>query len=576
LDNFSLAISYFPNYTDAHISRAGFYIDYKKDYINAITDYDAITSNLTDEAPEKAGYYSQKAKWKVELNNLSGAIGDYSMAIIINPKSDTFNFERGKLFYNMNKYEDAQKDFNAAIKINLKYSNAYYYRGLNYVALKNIKNGGLDFSEAEKFGFTQEELSVVDSISNAFNLQAKEMLDKHNFIEADSLYDNALKIRNCNSNAFHGKAEIKFITANELTAIAVFAKAKQYYIYAIEMYRKAEKCFNDFSDAFYKEGLSHLKIGENDLAYNCFTEAIRCDQKNIQAYIERGNELQIFKKHLKACEDYEIAFNLLQSSYEIVKKGNDKVVLQSIVSDQSNVQQLNGQALFYSEQFSDALNKLNKAIELNENNAMAFYYRGLVFDAQNELSKANKDFNQAIKIMPDYRFYYANGLAYYKNKNYTAAISNINESVKLDSTMEIKGKNYLRGMCFYKLKEFNPALVDFESYSNTEEAKSDTLFYGDYGIIQLYANKDAEALRSFNRAITLNSNNGKALFGMACIYARSNDTEKVFEFIEKAFNTHDLNKKELKPLEEAFLSDFNKNKTNRNRYNDLKKLYLNN
>ncbi len=575
LEDYSFAIQYFTNYKDARIARAGFFVKYRKDFVGAITDYDVLTTNEMDTSPDKPLYFVAKAKLKDMEANFAGAQIDYDVAIKLSPTTASIYYNKGELLYRLKNNNDAVKYFATAVKLDPKYTLAYYYQGLNYLSLNNPYLSGISFASAEKLGLDSLKIGVVDSISNNFFLKGKMLSDKHDFSNADSAYDDALKIRNCNANALHGKAEIRLITGDEQRLAKNNAAAAVSYGESIKLNRQAITCSPAFSDVHFKEGLAHLRIGEFDLAINSFTNAIKSESNNVQAYIERGNTFQIQEKYAKAVDDYNQAIVILQANLEAAKKGSDKLRVNNIVGDLSKSNQLNGQAQYYLADYINAILSLNKSIDWVETNNEAFYYRGLVYFAKNELSKSTKDLGEAIKIKPQYKYYYQNGRVNFKNRSYPAAINNFSEAINTDSLNELKDKFYLRGLSYFKSKQYNEAIRDFDTYNKETGVKTDTAFYADYGLAQLFVNQDTSAVKSFQYVLTISPNNARALFGMGCSYAKKGQFDMVFDLMQKAFTTRVLSKDEIKPEEEAFLADFNKVKANRSKYNELKKTYLN-
>jgi len=575
-ENFNAAIAAFPNYTDAHIARADFLVKYKHDFIAAITDYDALINSVLDDAPETPGYYAKRAKYKDMAVNYTGAIDDYTRSIALSPKADSFYFARGELLYQLNKTDGAQRDLDSAIILNDKNKQAFYYRGLNYVKTKNNYKAGLDFAAAEKLGIEPAQSVVIDSISYKYFFAGQDLASKHDFTAADSAFNDALKIRNCNALALHGKAGIRLTTAGELKEKNNLTDAAASYRESITLNTQAIACKPDFSDAYFKNGLAHASINENDLAISSFSEAIRVDNSNVQAFIERGNTLQLQQKYTKAGEDYTGALTLLKIGYDDAKKGNNAIALKEIIADQAKVHVLYGQTLYYTFDYPNSLITLNQALDLDEKNSDALYYRGRIYFDKNEISRSIDDFNAALKIKPDYRYYYSNGIANHKLKNYAPAIAAFTGVIQLDTLNIIKNKYYLRGLSYFKSKSYTVALTDFNEYNKSESAKTDTAFYADYGRAQLFANQDSLAVNSFNQAISLSANNGKALYGLGCYNAKIGRFNGALELFEKAFATHLLTKEDIKPEEEAFFVEFNKDRANRSAYSKLKKTYLNN
>ncbi|QCR21561.1 tetratricopeptide repeat protein [Pontibacter sp. SGAir0037] len=574
LESFSSAIEYFPNYVDARLARAEFYVMHKSDFVSAITDYDVLTSNALDDSPEKPIYFVKKGRLKNIVQNYNGAAEDYARAIALSPKTASHYFDLGELQFRLKKFDEALVNFNKAITLDPKYNVAYYYRGLNYVEQKENRKAGADFSEAEKLGLEQVQLQMIESISNNFFIAGQNFLSAHDFINADTAFNHALAIRNCNALALHGKGEIRFITAEEQNLRSYFSASKASYQEAIELYRQAIKCKPTYSEAQYKEGMAHHRIREYNLALQSYAAAIQSDNSNIKAHIASGITKQEILDFANSLQDYNTALSLLSTSYETARKAGKKEEQTAIRNDISRVHQLYGKSMYHLKQYPSSLASLNQAIEHNEKNAEAFYYRGQVYEAIDNLSKALKDYDAALKVGQHYKYYYANGSALHKSKNYPLAINNFNEAVRLDTLPAVSNKLYLRGLSYFKNRMLNDAMDDFTEYAKTNAVKSDSIFYADYALLHLYLGKDAEAIENFNQALSMQQNNPKALFGLGCAYAKGGDYQKALELLEKAYQTRQLTKDEIQLDEQTFLVDFLKVKTNKKRYNELKKSYL--
>jgi len=573
LKNYTLAITAFPNYIDALIARANFYIRYIGDYAKAISDYELVLQDAADGNPEKPGYYATLAKWKDALGNSSDALQYYSKAIELNRRTDSSYFKKAELLYRLKRYDEAKSNFDIAIKLNPKYADAYYFRGLNFVGQNNYHLAGVDFTKLTTLLIKPAQKTVIDSISASYFANGETEYKKHSFKTAEQSYNNALEINKCNADALHGIANIYLSQAKELTNIAeVNASIKKSILYN----KDAIACNPNFSDAYYRKGLAEVLIKQYDDAIASFSEAIKSNTANTDAIIERGNTYQVLSTHAKAVDDYINAMTLLTASLELAKKNNEKALAVDITNELSKINQLCGTSKYILTDYAFSMQYLNKALDYNQQNAEAFYYRGLVNEAQNELSKSIKDYNEALKINQDYRYFYANGKANFKKRVYDQSIANFSNAIIKDSAGTVKDRYYLRGISYFKNKEYDKAASDYALYEKYEGSKSDSTFWVDYGFAKLYLKDDTQAASYFTQALSLNANNAKALYGMGCTYVRAGNFDKGLELISKSFSSTQIKKEDIKLFEEDLLAILSQkeNKPNRNKYNQLKKTLL--
>jgi tetratricopeptide (TPR) repeat protein len=575
LKNYNQAITYFPNYIDALITRGKFYVNYLNDYTRAISDYELVIQDATDDSPEKPGYYATEAKWKDVQGNPAEALGYYTKAIELNRKTDTLYFRRGELLYRQKRYEEAKANFDLATKYNPKYATAYFYRGLNFAMAGNNHSAGLDFTKVSTLGVKPNQKATIDSLSDNFFRNGEVFYDAHKYDSADSAYTNALEIYKFNANALHGIAKIYFSKAQELYKAGKLADAKKIFETSIHYNKEAIKCNPNFSDAYFKEGLAHYMKAEYDLAIKCYTDAVRTDPANVDAFIARADTYQLLKNYDNAGESYDLAIALLSATLETAKKGSDKTLVTSINNEISHINQLDGTSHYCHADYTNAMNYLNKALDINEENAEAFYYRGLVNVAINEGSKAIKDYNEALKISKDHRYYYAVGKAYYQDKDYQESVDNFTNEIASDTSGVEKDRFYLRGLSYFKVKAYDKAFDDYIKYDKPDAAKSDTA-YTSFGFADLEVGKDSLASQHFKKALIINEKFPMALYGMGCYYAKAGNFDQAIKCFNDAFGTNLIKKEDIKLFEEDFLGKLKDNKPSKNLYNQARKLLANN
>ena len=84
-------------------------------------------------------------------------------------------------------------------------------------------------------------------------------------------------------------------------------------------------------------------------------------------------------------------------------------------------------------QFERAIEDYNQAIRLNPNFALAFYNRGLAYARKFQFERAIEDYNEAIRLAPKYAPAFTNrGLAKFNTRQYDRAIEDFDQAIRLD------------------------------------------------------------------------------------------------------------------------------------------------
>jgi len=586
---YNKAIDNFTNFKAALLTRENFYENIKPNLGLAINDYEALITNELDESPDKAIYVAAKGKLKDKQRGADwpkSSIADYNVAIslsrniatirdtVLGKRDAQFYYVKGELQYRTDMNAEAAISLDSAVTINPKFANALFFRGLNFVKLNNNASAGLDFAKAEANGLDPVHTATVDSISFEYFRKGRELSTKHDFANADSSFDNALKIRPCNSNAIHGKAEMRLITANELFAKKDTTNGILKYKESIDLNTQALGCKKDYSDADFKAGIAHSQLKEYDLAITSFTHAIKSDEKNAPAVVERGKTYLIQHKYPKALEDFTASVKLYGEVFDVVRKGNDRARLTLITDSLSTAYQLKGKAQYLNKDYAAAIETLGQSDNLVQSpgNNEANYYLGLVYlnQPQKDLSRAIRSFDDAIKVKADFHYFYSNGIANHANKNYVVAINHFTQAIQLDTANDLRNTYYLRGLSNFKNRDYPNALADFDKYSKFSYAKNDTSFFVDYGITQLLSGQDTAANKNLTYALSKSKNNAIALYGTGCYYAKTNEPFKALDSFKNAFATHQLTKDFVKMMEEALLQDFLNDKSSKTNYKKMK------
>ena len=100
-------------------------------------------------------------------------------------------------------------------------------------------------------------------------------------------------------------------------------------------------------------------------------------------------------------------------------------------------------------EYEEAINDYDKAIELYSNDVSFYYIRGLINVELGKYEEAINDYDEAIELDPDNSYCYCNReVAYEKMGEYEEAINDYNKAIELDPNCKIAIEN------LKKLKNF--------------------------------------------------------------------------------------------------------------------------
>jgi len=140
--------------------------------------------------------------------------------------------------------------------------------------------------------------------------------------------------------------------------------------------------------------------------------------------------------------------------------------------------------------FSNAKNILDKLIELDNEDAVWYNFRGICNHTLNEFQDAMEDYNYALKLRPDYTFAYTNkGLLSYKLKDYETALISFNMAIE-NAPEDYQGYLY-RAITNMKINDMKSACIDLQKASNCD-------FYEGaawYDLTKIYPTKHIDNLR---------------------------------------------------------------------------------
>ena len=117
-------------------------------------------------------------------------------------------------------------------------------------------------------------------------------------------------------------------------------------------------------------------------------------------------------------------------------------------------------ALFEDEKYSEAIEYLNKAIELDPNYAKAYFGRGFLYTRLAQYQRAIEDLDQVISLGPTLSFlpYELRGFAYIQKGDYDRAIADLTKALEIDPHQA--DTYHLRGAAWHGKGDFDRAIAD--------------------------------------------------------------------------------------------------------------------
>jgi tetratricopeptide (TPR) repeat protein len=286
---------------DTYLSK-GFALSLKKDYKEAITNYDqAIKLN-----PNLAEAYNNRGNARSHLADNLGAIADYTQAIKLNPNlAEAYN-NRGNVRDDLGDKQGAIADYDQAIKLNPNWANAYIGRGHVRSELGDKQGALTDFDQGIKLN-----PNVAEAYYNRGHARS-ELGDKQGAI-AD--YDQGIKLNPNVAAAYNNRGGVRFELGDKQSAFTDFDQAI--------------KLNPNFALAYNNKGQAHSELGDKQGAIDDYTQAIKLNPNFAAAYGNRGvarselgDKSGAIKDLLKAAELFQQQGSQkgYQQALEVLKK----------------------------------------------------------------------------------------------------------------------------------------------------------------------------------------------------------------------------------------------------------------
>ncbi|MGL5080166.1 MAG: tetratricopeptide repeat protein [Microcoleaceae cyanobacterium] len=172
-----------------------------------------------------------------------------------------------------------------------------------------------------------------------------------------------------------------------------------------------------------------------------------------------------------------------------------------------------------SQDYSQALERLNQVIQQNPTWVEAYGHRCWVWIQLEQYSEAASDCAQAVQLASNRSSDYLNlGLAHYRQGNFAEAIAANNQAIQLQpDSIEAY---YNRGLAYFELKAYSEAVADYDQaldqrryLTQSEEAE----IYIDRGVAKLMLKQMSNAMADLSQAIQLDGSSSRAYYNHGCL-----------------------------------------------------------
>jgi tetratricopeptide (TPR) repeat protein len=189
--------------------------------------------------------------------------------------------------------------------------------------------------------------------------------------------------------------------------------------------------------------------------------------------------------------------------------------------------------LYYDWDFPGAEQEFKKAISLNPNYEVAYDWYGLYLTAMGRNEDARKIIEKAAQIDPLSAVISTDmGFNLYYGKNFDKAVQSLKSTIELNP--RFLAAHLWLGRTYQAMKKYDEALEEYQV--------AQTIFpnwvpiVAGMGNIYGIAGQKAEAEKTLDSLHQMSSKKYVTPYGVALVYAGLGETDKVFEYLEKAYD----------------------------------------
>ena len=296
----------------------------------------------------------------------------------------------GNSCYHKREYDQAIADYSEAIRLDPEYAMAYYYRGVAYGDKGDYDAAVADCTEAVRLDPKCEPCcnSVAYALKRKFDSSIADSAEPVRLDDEERLAQQQQPPAESTEVEKAGEDVLQELELRQAIARAMAeeldkrwkeeAKAKADDDAAIADYTEAIRLDPGDAEAYYNRGVIYAHKGDYDAAVADYTEAIRLDPGDATAYYNRGFDYGKIGDYPRAIAYYSEAIRLGPGdATAYFARGN----AYGEIGDHTR-----------------AIADYSEAIRLDPEDATAYYYRGISYLKMGDRAKAEADFADANRL----------------------------------------------------------------------------------------------------------------------------------------------------------------------------------
>jgi tetratricopeptide (TPR) repeat protein len=433
----------------------------------------------------------------------------------IPPASVQAYLSRGVEYGEKNDLDRAIAEFSEAIRLDPKHALAFYNRGKAYGLKKDYDRAIADYTEA---------IRLDPGYATAFYNRGNTYAVKKDYDRAIADYTDAIRLNPRYAEAFTNRGN-------------QYAHKKEY-DRAIADYTDAIRLDPKHTLAFYNRGNAYADKKEYDRAIADYTEAIRLDPRYADAFYNRGNQYAHKKEYDRAIADYNEAIRLgskdAKAKREAAEAEQQRLAAKAEEERKAKAGGKNPELVFYNRgnEYADkgdldrAIAEYNEALRINPNFNMALANRGLAYSEKGDIERALADYNEAIRLVPENAVsvpaFINRGHIYAKKGDIERALADYNEAVRLDPNDSRTFAN--RGGAYLNNGDYDRAIKDFNEAIRIEpKVASRAAIFANRGLSYARNGDIEQALADYNEAIRLDPKSARTFCNRGILKLKFND-----------------------------------------------------